>query len=330
MFFFADWGFLILLILIPLVIFWYSKRGSKKETTLRYSSIKSIHELTQGRHRWKPRLLFGLKLFGVALMIVALARPQLGNMQREFVTEGIDIMLVLDISSSMKAVDFQPNRLEAAKVVARDFIEGRRNDRIGLVVFAAEGFLQCPVTIDYGVLKQLLEQVDIIEDKYDGTAIGMAIANSVNRLRDSEAKSKVMILLSDGRNNAGELDPGTAANMAKAFGIKIYTIGAGKRGKARVPVTMPGGYVQYRMMDVEIDEAVLSRVADNTGGKYFRATDEESLSTIYDEISDMEKTEVKVKEYYNYRDLFHLFLLPGLLFILISEGIGLSVWRRNP
>ena len=330
MFYFADWIFLLFLLLIPLIIYWYIKSGNKRESTLRFSSTSDILKITKGHHRWKPLTLFGLKLFGIVLLIIALARPQQGNTTKEFITEGIDIMLVLDISSSMRAVDFQPNRLEATRSVARDFIEGRQSDRIGLVVFAAESFLQCPLTIDYDVLKELLDRVDIIEEKYDGTAIGMAIANAVNRLRDSKAKSRIMILLSDGRNNAGELDPGTAANMAKAFNIKIYTIGAGKRGQARVPITLPGGQVQYRMMDVEIDEDVLIRVADNTGGKYFRATNERSLSTIYNEISHMEKTEVRVKEYYNYKDLFHYFLIPGLVLILTSFGLSLTLWRKTP
>jgi len=330
MYYFADWEFLLLLIIIPLIVFWYRKKGQKLESTFRYSSVKSILEITGRSQNLKKNLLLGLKLIGIVLFIIALARPQKGNTIKEFTTEGIDIMLVVDISSSMRAVDFKPNRLEAAKTVASNFIRGRRNDRIGLVVFAAESFLQCPLTIDYDVLEQLLAQVDIIEEKYDGTAIGMAIANAVNRLRDSKAKSRVMILLSDGRNNAGELDPGTAADMAKAFDIKIYTIGAGKRGQAPFPVVYPGGQVQYRMIDVEIDEDVLTKIAENTGGKYFRATNEKSLLTIYKEISQMEKTQIKVKEFVNYKDLYHLFLIPGLILIMISWGSGLTFWRKTP
>ncbi len=330
MYYFADWEFLLLLTIIPLTLFWYRKKGQKLESTFRYSSVKSILEITGRSQKWKQSSLLALKLIGIALLIIALARPQKGNTIKEFTTEGIDIMLVVDISSSMRAVDFKPNRLEAAKTVASNFIGGRCNDRIGLVVFAAESFLQCPLTIDYDVLEQLLAQVDIIEEKYDGTAIGMAIANALNRLRDSKAKSRVMILLSDGRNNAGELDPGTAADMAKAFDIKIYTIGAGKRGQAPFPVVYPGGRVQYRMIDVEIDEDVLNKIAENTGGKYFRATNEKSLSTIYKEISQMEKTQIKVKEYVNYKDLYHLFLIPGLILIMISWGSGLTFWRKTP
>jgi len=330
MWYFADWVYLLLLLLIPGLWFWYRRRGQRREATIRFASIRGIHALIGQRQRWKADLLFGLKLTSLALLFLALARPQKGDTIREFSTEGIDIMMVLDISSSMRAVDFQPNRLEAAKTVAREFIEGRQADRIGLVVFAAESFLQCPLTIDYDVLKQLLDQVDIIEEKYDGTSIGMAIANGVNRLRDSQAKSKIMILLSDGRNNAGELDPETAAGMAQAFGIKIYTIGAGKLGQAPYPVQLPGGRIQYRLIDVEIDEPVLQGIANSTGGRYFRATDEAHLSSIYEEISTMEKTEVKVKEYVNYNDLYPLFLLPGFLLIVVTILLELTVWRRFP
>lgn len=330
MLYFADWAYLFLLVLIPGLWLWYRRSGRRREATLRYSSLRGIRALLGARSSRRAELLFGLKLLTLSLLLLALSRPQQGESVKEFNTEGIDIMLVLDISSSMRAVDFQPNRLEAAKMVAREFIEGRRADRIGLVVFAAESFLQCPLTIDYEVLKQLLNQVDIIEEKYDGTAIGMAIANGVNRLRDSIAKSKIMILLSDGRNNAGELDPETAAEMAQAFGIKIYTIGAGKLGQAPYPVQLGGGRVQYRLVDVEIDEAVLQGIARNTGGRYFRATDETHLASIYEEISQLEKTEIRVKEYLQYRDLYPVFLLPAFLLIGLISVLEMGVWRRLP
>ncbi len=330
MLYFADWGYLFLLLLIPGLWFWYRRYGRWREGTLRYASLRGIRDLPVQRASRRAGMLYGLRLLALALLILALARPQQGESVKEFQTEGIDIMLVLDISSSMRAVDFQPNRLEAAKTVARQFIEGRQSDRIGLVVFAAESFLQCPLTIDYDVLKQLLDQVDIIEEKYDGTAIGMAIANGVNRLRESAAKSKIIILLSDGRNNAGELDPETAADMAKAFDIKIYTIGAGKLGQAPYPVQMGGGRVQYRLVDVEIDEAVLQGIAQNTGGRYFRATDETHLASIYEEISRLEKTEVRVKEYLQYRDLYPVFLLPAFLLIGLAIILEQGIWRRLP
>jgi len=329
MFYFANWGFLLLLILLPLIAIWYWRSGRRKAGALRYSAVKNIVQL-KSRAVYKVHGLFAVKLLGIAFLIVALARPQSGNTVREFKTEGIDIMLVLDISSSMRAIDFRPNRLEAAKSVAQKFIEGRQNDRIGLVVFAAESFLQCPLTIDYSVLKDLLNQVNIIEEKYDGTAIGMAIANATNRLRESQAKSKIMILLSDGRNNAGEIDPRTAASLATAFDIKIYTIGAGKLGQAPYPINLPNGQTQYRLMDVEIDEALLKDIASQTGGKYFRATDEKNLATIYEEISSMEKTEIKVHEFVNYNDLYPYFLIPGFLLVALSGLMGLTVWRRTP
>lgn len=330
MWYFNNWGFLTLLVLIPVLWIWYKRRVQPREATLRYSSIKAIKQLSGQRHQWQNELLFGLKLSSLALLILALARPQKGATIREFTTEGIDIMMVLDISGSMRAVDFQPNRLAAAKSVARQFIEGRQADRIGLIVFAGESFLQCPLTIDYDVLKELLNQVDFIEERYDGTAIGMALANAVNRLRDSTGKSKVIILLSDGRNNAGELAPETAAEMARTFGIKIYTIGAGKLGQAPYPVQIPGGSIQYRLVDVEIDESVMKEIAGATGGRYFRATDETHLSAIYDEISQMEKTEVKVKEYTNYHDLYPYLLLPGLLLIVLSGLLSMVIFRKVP
>jgi len=330
MIYFANWLYLLLLFIVPLIWLWYHRKGRHHEATIRYFSVRGLRFLGTARQSWKPRLLIGLRLGALLLLILALARPQQGETVREFSTQGIDIMLVLDISSSMRAVDFQPNRLEAAKTVARKFIEGRQSDRIGLVIFAAESFLQCPLTIDYDVLKQLLNQVDIIEEKYDGTAIGMAIANGVNRLRESQARSKIMILLSDGRNNAGELDPETAADMAKAYGVKIYTIGAGKLGQAPYPVQLSNGQIQYRLIDVKIDEDVLRGIAESTGGRYFRATDETHLASIYEEISKMEKTEVKVKEYINYHDLYPIFLVPGFLLLVFSVILELTIWRRFP
>lgn len=330
MFYFADWGYLILLLILPLLFWWYRRYGHKQEATLRYPALQPLSNLTGKRAQLKIAALNIIKLSSVALVILTLARPQKGSEVREYSTEGIDIMLVLDISTSMRAVDFKPNRLEAAKSVAQKFIDGRHNDRIGLTVFAAESFLQCPLTIDYGVLKELLRKVDFITEKYDGTAIGMAIANATNRLRDSKAKSRVMILLSDGRNNAGAIDPRTAARMAAAFNIKIYTIGAGKLGQAPYPVNLPGGYVRYQLMDVEIDEDLLTDVAQMTGGKYFRATNEKSLSTIYEEISKLEKTEIKVKDYVNYTELYHYFLLPAILLLGVASVLEFGVWRRLP
>ncbi len=233
MLYFSDWGYLFLLILIPIILFWYKRKGKYKEQSITFSSIKAILEIS-GNQKWKIRTIHSLKILAITFFIIALARPQKGNVVKEISTEGIDIVLVLDISSSMRALDFKPNRLEAAKSVAKDFIDGRSNDRIGLVVFAGETFLQCPLTIDYNVLKTFLAQVDIVEKKYDGTAIGMAIANAINRLRDSKAKSKVMILLSDGRNNTGKLDPETATDMQKLLVLKFIQLVQGNVVKQNI------------------------------------------------------------------------------------------------
>ncbi len=329
MIYFSHWYFLGLLLLIPILIFFHKKKGSKREQSITFPSLSPIRQLA-GNDKWKISTLFYLKMAGIALLILALARPQKINTEKVFSTEGIDIVLALDISTSMLAVDFKPNRLEAAKLVAKQFVENRQNDRIGLVVFAGETFLQCPLTIDYNVLKNFIDQVSVAEREFDGTAIGMAVANSVNRLRDSDAKSKVIILLSDGRNNAGELDPMTAAELAKTFDIKIYTIGAGKKGKARYPVQGFGGRTEYRLVDVQIDEEVLQAISQTTGGKYFRATNREKLLSVYNEISQMEKTEIKVKDYYNYFELYFWFLLPGFFMIIAAIILEKTIWRTTP
>ncbi|MBN2279018.1 MAG: VWA domain-containing protein [Candidatus Marinimicrobia bacterium] len=329
MIYFSHWYFLVLLLLIPILIYLKIRKGGRFEQSITFCSLQPILALG-GHDKWKNSTLFYLKMAGLALLIFALARPQKVNTEKVFSTEGIDIVLALDISTSMLAVDFKPNRLEAAKVVAKQFVAGRKNDRIGLVVFAGETFLQCPLTIDYNVLENFIDQVTTAEKEFDGTAIGMAIANSVNRLRDSKAKSKVLILLSDGRNNAGELDPLTAADLAKTFEIKIYTIGAGKEGEAPYPVQTIGGQTRYQMVDVQIDEKVLSEVASATGGKYFRATNQEMLSSIYDEISRMEKTEIKVTDYYNYFEMYFWFLLPGFFMIITVVILERTIWRKTP
>ena len=263
-------------------------------------------------------------------MIIAFARPQSGQKESKVQTEGVDIILAMDISSSMLAEDFKPkNRLEAAKVVAGDFIKGRMNDRIGLVVFAAQSFTQCPLTLDYGIVLRFLQEVEtgMIDD---GTAIGMAIGNCVNRLKDSKAKSKVVILLTDGRNNRGELDPITAAKVAKAFHIRIYTIGAGKRGEALYPYNDPIFGKRYQRVPVQIDEELLTQVADITGGQYFRATDKTSLEQIYAEIGEMEKTKIELKEYTRYSELFLPYILAALFILLLEIVLSNTIFRKLP
>ncbi|HDZ13062.1 MAG TPA: VWA domain-containing protein, partial [Bacteroidetes bacterium] len=263
-------------------------------------------------------------------VILALARPQSGSTHEEITTEGIDIILAMDISSSMLAEDFKPkNRIEAAKEVAEEFVKGRKNDRIGLVVFAKDSYTQCPLTLDYGILLKFIKDVKIGIIP-DGTAIGMALANAVNRLRDSKAKSKVIILLTDGRNNAGELDPVTAAQIARAMGIRIYTIGAGKKGSALYPVQDPFFGKRYVRMPVDIDENLLKQIASITGGKYFRATNTNSLREIYKEIGKMEKTKIHVKEYTKYKELFVGFLLTALIILIIEILLRNTKFRKIP
>ena len=261
---------------------------------------------------------FVLRVACITLLSVALARPQLTNRWSSESTEGIDIMMALDISGTMQAEDLKPNRLEAAKQVASDFVIARPNDQIGLVVFAGESFTQCPLTTDHAVLINLFKSVKfgMIED---GTAIGLGLANAVNRMKDSKTKSKVIILLTDGSNNRGEIDPQTAAEIAKTYGIRVYAIGVGSHGQARVPVQTPVG-VQYMMMDSEFDESTLQRIASTTGGQYFRATDNSSLKSIYEQIDQLEKTKLRVREYAKHTDIFPPFLLAALL-CLIAEII---------
>jgi len=330
MFRFANPEFLVLLVIIPVMVFWYIKRNRKSGSTLRYSNlgiIKSVKNSPVKRYR---HILFVLRVIVIGLLIICFARPQSGRSEEEIITEGIDIILAMDVSSSMLAEDFKPkNRLEAAKVVAADFVKGRNNDRIGLVVFSAQSFTQCPLTLDYGILLRFMEDIHIgmIED---GTAIGMALANCVNRLRDSKAKSKVVILLTDGRNNRGELDPITAAKVGKAYNIRIYTIGAGKRGDALYPIDDPIFGKRYVKMPVEIDEDLLKQVASITGAQYFRATDKTSLEKIYAEIGEMEKTKIEVKEYTRYKELFVNYLLLALVMITAEIVLSQTRFRKIP
>jgi len=272
-------------------------------------------------------MVFKLIIFG--LILIGVARPRMVKDFTETLVNVVDIILVLDISSSMRAEDFQPNRLEAAKTTALEFIKGREGDRIGLLVFARESYIQCPLTIDYDVLEKLLSQVDIIDEAHDGTAIGMAIAHCINRLRGSSVESKVIVLLSDGSNNAGELDPITAAGFAKDYDIKIYAIGVGSKGKAPYPVDDPVFGKRYVQVDVDMDESTLQNVAMVTEGQYFRATDEERLAQIYEEIDQLERSEISVKQYQEYRELFIWFLFPAILLAFTERILSLGVFRRR-
>ena len=316
MYTFENIELLYLLLLVPFLAYWHVKKNASIRTKMRFSDTAVFGAVQKRKIPLRVYLPFALRLFALSLIIVGFARPRSGVSNQEVTTQGIDIMLLLDISSSMEARDFRPNRLEAAKVVADLFINNRKNDRIGLVVFASESFIQSPLTLDYEVLRSFLKKVTIVPKKYDGTAIGLAIASGVNRLRRSDAKSKVMILLSDGSNNSGEIQPLTAAELAATFDVKIYTIGAGSKTR--------------RLLQGELDEEMLKSIAEATNGRYYHATDEKRLYDIFEEINELEKTEIKVKEYTRYAELYPYLLLPGLLILLVEILAGMTYSRRLP
>ena len=325
---FASPGFLWGLLLIPLLVYWYIRRSHQQTADVRYSTLAPFAGLKPTLRERLHHLPFLLRMAAVILLIMALARPQTTSSGQNIYTEGIDIVLLVDISGSMLAEDFQPNRIEAAKGVAQDFIDGRSHDRIGLVIFAGQSFTQCPMTLDYRVLKGLLRQVKpgMVED---GTAIGMAIAQGVNRLKDSKAKSKVMILLTDGVNNRGEIDPITASQIAQSFNIRIYTIGVGTIGEAPYPVQTPFG-IRYQNMPVDVDEKTLQQIAVNTDGEYFRATSNRALKDIYAEIDKLEKTRIEVRAYRSYTELFYLWAGLGLVLLVAEFTAKGTVLRKLP
>jgi len=317
-----------LLLLLPALIWFYYKYFRKKETAVRYSSLAFFSNMKPTLREKIIHLPFILRVLSIAFLIIALARPQSFSSGENILTEGIDIVMVLDISSSMLAEDFKPNRLEAAKKVVSEFISNRKYDRIGLVIFSKEGFTQCPMTIDYDVIRNLLKDIKsgLIED---GTAIGNAIANGVDRLKDSKSKSKVMILVTDGVNNSGEVDPLTAADIAKTFGVKVYTIGVGTYGQAPYPFQTPFG-LRYQMVPVEIDENLLKQISDVTGGKYFRATNNKVLEEIYDKINSLEKTKIEITSYSNAAELFYYWALLSAIFLLFEIFISKFYLRKMP
>ena len=328
---FHDPEFLVLLVLLPFLIYWYISRNKKASGTLRFSNLGNIKNISSTPSKKYRHILFVFRLIVITLLIIAFARPQSGTKEEKIITEGIDIIMAMDISSSMLAEDLarHKNRLDVTKEVASKFISERTNDRIGMVVFSAKSFTQCPLTLDYGILLKFLKEIHIgmIED---GTAIGMAIANCVNRLRTSKAKSKVVILLTDGRNNRGELDPVTAAQIAKTMNIRIYTIGAGKRGEALYPIDDPFLGKRYVPMKVDIDEDVLKKIAGITGGKYYRATGKASLEKIYQEIGELEKTKIEVKEFTRYSELFVNFLLIAFGILILEILLANTRFRKIP
>ena len=322
---FASPGYLFLLLFLIPVVGWYVYELHKADASVQMSSAATLKKSARS---WRVYLLyvpFVLRVAAITLLSIALARPQLTNRWSSESTEGIDIMMALDISGTMQAEDLKPNRLEAAKQVASDFVIAPPNDQIGLVVFAGESFTQCPLTTDHAVLVNLFKSVKfgMIED---GTAIGLGLANAVNRMKDSPTKSKVVILLTDGSNNRGDIDPLTAAEIAKTFGIRVYAVGVGSHGQARVPVQTPMG-VQYMTMDSEFDETTLQNIASTTGGQYFRATDNNSLKQIYEQIDQLEKTKLRVREYAKHTDTFAPFLIAALLCLLAEILLRYFVLR---
>lgn len=317
-----------LLLLIPVLGFVYWRRRRRMVAEVTFSSLKPFDHMP---HSWREKIHdvpIALRLAALGLFIIALARPQSVSNKENVSTEGIDIVLLLDISGSMLAEDFSPNRMEAAKQVAEEFINGRANDRIGLVIFSAQSFTQCPLTTDYPVLKSLLKEVKsgMIAD---GTAIGLALANGVNRLKDSKAKSRVMILLTDGVNNRGEIDPITAAKIAATYRLRVYTVGVGAQGEAPYPVETPFG-IQRRLIPVDLDEKTLTAVADMTSGKYYRATDNRKLKSIYKEIDQLERTKIELTAYKRYSELFYGWLGAGLLALLLEVILSSTLFRKIP
>lgn len=325
---FRQPAFFFLFLLLPAI--WYFGFRRRADPALLFSTILPFQGPFMSWRMLGNRLLPFLRLFIFSLFIIALARPAKATQERDTQTKGIDIIISLDISGSMLAEDFKPeNRLAVAKQEAVKFIRERPSDRMGLVVFAKDAFTQCPLTLDQDILISLLNEVQIGMIQ-DGTAIGMGIATAVNRLRESDAKSKIIILITDGENNAGKIDPITAAELAKTFGIKIYTIGVGRGGLVPFPVSDPLFGKRYVQANVAIDEFVLKRIADITSGVFFRARDPKALSEIYSKINQLEKSEVKIKEYMNYEELFPYFLILALLLLLLEAGLKNSVLLRIP
>jgi len=319
--------FLLLLLLIPM-IGWYIWKLRKSQASIQLSSIDGFSKAPNTLRIYLRHVPFILRICALTFLIIALARPQTTNKLSSTTTEGIDIIMSLDISTSMLAMDLKPDRLEAAKEVAASFINGRPTDNIGLVVFARESFTQCPLTTDHAILLNLLKNIQcgMIED---GTAIGHGLATSVSRLKDSNAKSKVIILLTDGSNNAGEIAPITAAEIAKAFGIRVYTIAVGTIGEAPYPYPTAAG-VKILPMKVEIDEKILTQIAQITGGLYFRATNNKALKEIYQEIDQMEKTKMSVQEYSKKHEEYASFAMIGLMFFLLELLLRYTLLKNIP
>lgn len=330
---FANIEYLFLLLLLIPYIIWYVLKRSKSEPSLQVSDTRAYMHAPKSFRNYLLHVPFVLRVIALSMIIVILARPQTTDNWQNTEVEGIDIMLAVDVSTSMLAEDLKPNRLEAAKEVAAKFINGRPNDNIGLTIFAGESFTQCPLTVDHAVLLNLFQSIkgDIAQRGLieDGTAIGMGLANAINRLKDSKAKSKVIILLTDGTNNRGDISPLTAAEIAKSLGIRIYTIGVGTNGMAPYPIPTAMG-VQYMNVPVEIDESTLTQIAGTANGNYFRATSNSKLEEVYEEIDKLEKTKLNVKEYSKREEEYQLFALIAFLCILAEVLLRNSILKKIP
>ena len=314
-----------LLLLIPFMVWWQYRNKKNDNPSLRLTTLSGLTEVKpSAKVRLRP-MLFWLRIAALILLTIALARPQSSSVTESIDSEGIDIVMSIDVSGSMLAEDLKPNRIEASKKVAEEFVESRPTDRIGLVIFSGESFTQVPITIDHNVLKEQLSQIKS-GVLVDGTAIGMGLATGVDRLRASKAKSRVLILLTDGVNNTGLIDPSTALEIAKRYKVRVYTIGVGSQGQAPYPVQTPFG-TQKQMMPVQIDEALLQKIAKETGGKYYRATNNKSLKNIYTEIDNLEKTKIEVSSYKHYAELFFPFACMTIALLLAEMILRYTVFK---
>ncbi len=331
MFNIEDWAnpeYFYLLLLIPLLVVWYWFRHNKTQAEVVYSDLDAFSGVKKSPRTWLIHGLFILRILALMLLIVALARPQYTSSKQNVQIEGIDIVMTMDVSGSMLARDFQPDRLEAAKDVAEDFIKGRPNDRVSVVIFSGEAFTQVPLTTDHAMISNLFKEIQsgMIED---GTAIGDGLATSVSRLKDSEAISKVIILITDGVNNSGSVDPMSAAEMAKMFGIRVYTVGIGTMGMAPYPVQTPYG-IQLQQMKVQIDEELLQKIATTTGGQYFRADNNNKLKAIYKEIDQLERSKIDVQEFKKKHESYLIFALAAFLFFAMETTLRYLYFKRIP
>ena len=326
--YFANPYYLWLILVLPLVVGWYVFTRKHTQPVLKISSLNGFQQKSSFLARLQP-LLFFLRILSLALIVMALARPQKMDVStRTKTNKGIDIVMAIDVSSSMLAQDLKPNRLTALKQVAASFIDDRMSDRIGLVIYAGESYTKTPITSDRAIVKNTLREIQFEGLIEDGTAIGMGLATSVNRLKDRRAKSKVIILLTDGVNNSGFVDPKIASELAIEYEIKTYTIGLGSNGTARAPIgLLPNGQFQYGMTKVEIDEELLKTIAKNTGGLYFRATDNKKLEEIYDEINKLEKTEIEEFKYYNYDEKFRPLVMLALALLFMEWLMRNTLFR---